>query len=52
MEDLNVIDMVFLPGQETSTIAILIKVIDFFVDFLNTLVESIFSKMNSRFVSV
>ena len=27
MEDLNVIDMVFLPGQDCSTIGILIKVI-------------------------
>ncbi len=52
MEDLNVIDMVFLPGQETSTIAILIKVIDFFVDFLDTLRSDYIFKINSRFVSV
>jgi len=30
MEDLNVIDMIFLPGQEISTIAILIKVNKYF----------------------
>ena len=30
MEDLNVIDMVFLPNQECSNIGILIKVYEYF----------------------